>query len=504
MADEQRDEVPNGPVTAGHLETGVPNLDRVLGGGLRRRSTVMVIGAPGTGKTILAQQIAFHGAARGEAALVLTGFSETHDKLLAHSQGLRFFAPELIGDLIEFASLTDVLRQGADETIDSIVATARERRARLVILDGFRGMREILAHQEQIVHFLYTLGAKLALLGATTLIVVEGDADESARYPELTVCDAIIALRRRIQGNRSRRLLEVVKIRGAAPLEGIHPYTISADGLTVYPRFESIVAAREPTWDPDRVEFGLPDVDALLGGGLTVGTTTLAAGGPGVGKTLLGLHFVTTGARHEEPALFLGFMESAVQLRQKARMFGLGLDAAEEARLVRLEILPAYDVEADRVADLLVRDIERRGVRRLVIDSAGELEHSMTGDDRKVPFLAALVGYLRDRSVTTYVTLDINTIVGPALELAGTPRSVLAENLLVLRYAEYHGQLHRLFSVIKMRFSDYDRGLREFTMRPGHGLQLLGRPPAAVGLLTGIAQPIPGPLGAHAGLESDV
>jgi circadian clock protein KaiC len=504
MSDEQRDEGPIGPVTADRLETGVPNLDRVLGGGLRRRSTVMVIGAPGTGKTILAQQIAFHGAARGEATLVLTGFSETHDKLLAHSQGLRFFAPELIGELIQFTSLTDILRQGADETIEAIVATAREQRASLVVLDGFRGMREILAEREQIVQFLYTLGAKLALLGATTLIVVEGDPDESARYPELTVCDAIIALRRRLQGNRSRRLLEVVKIRGAAPLEGIHPYTISADGLAVYPRFESIVATREPAWDPARLDFGLPDVDAMLGGGLTVGTTTLVAGSPGVGKTLLGLHFVTTGARHEEPALFLGFMESAVQLREKARMFGLGLDAAEEAGRVRLEILPAYDVEADRVADLLMRDIERRGVRRLVIDSAGELEHSMTSDARKVPFLAALVGYLRDRSVTAYVTLDINTIVGPALELAGTPLSVLAENLLILRYAEYHGQLHRLFSVIKMRFSDYDRGLREFTMRPGYGLQLLGRPPAAVGLLTGIAQPIPGPLPAHAALGSDI
>ncbi|HZO32559.1 MAG TPA: ATPase domain-containing protein [Chloroflexota bacterium] len=504
MSDERRDEGLNGSVSTARFETGVPNLDRVLGGGFRRGSTVMVIGAPGTGKTILAQQIAFHGAARGEAALVLTAFSETHDKLLAHSQGLRFFDPELIGETIQFTSLTDVLRQGADETIEAIVATAREQRTRLVVLDGFRGMREILAQQEQIVPFLYTLGAKLALLGATTLIVVEGDPDESARYPELTVCDAIVALRRRLQGNRSRRLLEVVKIRGAAPLEGIHPYTISVDGLTVYPRFESVVTAREPAWDPGRVEFGLPDVDALLGGGLTAGTTTLAAGSPGVGKTLLGLHFVTTGARREEPALFLGFMESAVQLREKARMFGLGLDAAEEAGRVRLMILPAYDLEADRVADLLVRDIERRGVRRLVIDSAGELENSTTSDARKVPFLAALVGYLRDRSVTAYVTLDINTIVGPALELAGTPLSVLAENLLILRYAEYHGQLHRLFSVIKMRFSDYDRGLREFTMRPGHGLELLGRPPAAIGLLTGIAQPIPGPLGAHATPGSDV
>src|SRR5687767_14787262 len=91
------------------LETGVPNLDLILGGGLRRRSIAMVIGAPGAGKTILAEQMAFHIAARGAAALYLTGFSETHDKLVGHGRALSFFAPELIGQQIQFASLPDLL-----------------------------------------------------------------------------------------------------------------------------------------------------------------------------------------------------------------------------------------------------------------------------------------------------------------------------------------------------------------------------------------------------------
>ena len=97
--------------------------------------------------------------------------------------------------------------------------------------------------------------------------------------------------------------------------------------------------------------------------------------------------------------------------------------------------------------------------------------------------------YLRGREVTTYVTLDINTIVGPALEFVGTPLSVVAENLLLLRYAEYFGELHRLFSVLKMRFSDYDRTIREYTITAGRGIELLGPAPRAAGLLTGIAHP---------------
>ena len=186
-------------------------------------------------------------------------------------------------------------------------------------------------------------------------------------------------------------------------------------------------------------------------------------------------------------------MENTVQLREKARMFGLDLASAEAVGLVRLLALPGYDLEADRVAELLREDLEQRGIRRLVIDSTAELERGMAAEASKAEFLAALVSYLRSREVTTYITLDINTIVGPALEFIGTPLSVLAENLLLLRYAEYRGQLHRVFSVLKMRFSEYDRVLREYTITAGRGIELLGPAPPAAGLLTGIARPLADP-----------
>jgi circadian clock protein KaiC len=479
----------SGPRAPALLETGIPNLDRVLGGGIRRRSTVMVIGAPGTGKTIMAQQLVFHAAGRGAVTLYLTGYSETHAKLLEHNRSLRFFDPERIGREIQFGSLTDLLREGAEATEAAIVSTARTQQATLVVLDGFRSMRGILAHDEEIAHFLYSLGAKLAVLGATTLVLVEGDPDEPGRYPELTVCDAILALRRERQGTRYRRVLDVVKVRGAAYLGGMHPFILDASGLTLYPRFESVVVPLEPAWHGGRAGFGLPEVDALLGGGLTVGTTTLVAGSPGVGKTLLGLHFVAAGVRANEPALFLGFMENTVQLREKARMFGLDLVAAEAAGLARLVVLPGYDLEADRAADLLRREVEQRGVRRVVIDSAADLERGMADDTRKAEFFSALVAYLRGHDVTTYITLDLNTIVGPALEFIGTPLSVLAENLLVMRYTEHRGRLRRLLLVLKMRYSDYDRTVHEYTITAGRGVELLGPAPAGAGLLTGLTQP---------------
>jgi circadian clock protein KaiC len=170
-------------------------------------------------------------------------------------------------------------------------------------------MRGYLADDQAAAHFLYSLGAKLALLGATTRVIVEGDPD-NAGYPELTVCDVIVALRRERLDSRHRRVLEVFKSRGSTHLDGTHPFLINDAGLAVSPRFESVVAATEPASQPGRAAFGITDFDPLIGGGLNVGTATLVAGTPGVGKTTLGLRFIAEGARAGEPVLFCGFMEA--------------------------------------------------------------------------------------------------------------------------------------------------------------------------------------------------
>ena len=288
------------------------------------------------------------------------------------------------------------------------------------------------------------------------------------------------------------------KVRGATPIDGIHPFAINDNGITIYPRFESIVTPGELPWAGTSASFGLSGIDAMVGGGLTVGTTTLVAGSPGIGKTLLGLHFIVAGARAQEPTLFLGFMEDRIQLRAKGLSLGLDVAAAEATGTLRLMTMPSHDIEADRVADLICADIVERGVRRLVIDSVGDLERGIPTAQRTTDFLAALVTWLRGRGVTTYATLDINTIVGPTLEFAHTPLSVVAENLIVLRYAEYLNELHRLISVLKMRFSDYDRTLREFAIVDGLGIRLMGPAPPAAGLLTGSAHPFADLQPAHA------
>jgi circadian clock protein KaiC len=319
------------------------------------------------------------------------------------------------------------------------------------------------------------------LAGATTLVTIEGEPESPTRYPELTVCDIILGLHRERQGGRHRRLFDIMKARGAAALDGVHPFSISEQGVTIHPRLESLVPTSQPASTTQRAGFGIRDIDGLIGGGLTVGSTTVVAGSPGAGKTLLGIHFVNEGLRHGEPAQFLTFRETTDQLRERARTFGMDLASAESAGTASLLAVPDYDLEADRVAHLLRDDIERRGVRRLLVDSAVELERGIAPEARKPEFLAALATYIRARGVTACVTLDVPKTVGQDLDLVGTPFSVLAESLLLLRDVEYRGQPHRVFSALKMGFSGYERSIREYEMVPGRGIQVLGVAPATAG-----------------------
>ena len=473
------------------IRTGVPNLDAVLGGGLRRGAVAMILGAPGAGKTILAQQIAFAQARIGDRVLYLTGYSETHDKLLSYDREMGFFDPAAIGDRLQVLSLADLLRTGAEATEAALVSTTRKQRARLVVLDGFASMRRLLPSPAASAEFVYSLGAKLAVIGATTLFVVEGDPDAHVQDAELTVCDVVLTLRQVARGTADRRLLHVVKVRGAAPLNGVHPFTISSAGVHVHPRFESVVRPADPDFDDSRATFGVPTLDEHLGGGLTVGTATLVAGSPGTGKTLLGLHLLLEGARRGEPGLLVGFLESRAQLRAKARAFGLDLAGAEEEGLVRVLVVPGYDADADRIGEQLRADVEARGVKRLVIDSATELERAIHAEERKAGFLAALVDYVRGRRMTGYLALDVAKIVGPELDLTGSPLSAFAENLILLRQTELAGKMHRVCTVLKMRFSEYDPTISAYAIRVGRGVEMLGPAPAAEGLLTGLARAVP-------------
>ena len=201
----------------------------------------------------------------------------------------------------------------------------------------------------------------------------------------------------------------------------------------------------------------------------------------GTGKTLLGLHFAVAGARAGEPTVFLGFRETYAQLAQKMLPFTLGqhlehaLAPAGPLTLVRW---PPVELQADVVADHLLALLDHVGAQRLVVDSIAELERAAkeSADPARVEnFLAALVESLRQRHLTTVFIREVSQDMELTLDLAEEPVAILAENILLLRQIEQQGQLRRVLSVAKMRFSAYDGTLlQEFRIAVPDGITVLG------------------------------
>jgi circadian clock protein KaiC len=454
--------------------TGVPGLDPIIGGGMLRRGMVCLVGGPGTGKTVLAQQLAFAAARRGRPSLYFSGLSEPHERLIEHLRPFSFFDETKLAKDVHLLSLSPAVEQDEDEAVDMVIQTARRTRAGLIVIDGFGTLRRMIQNERETMRFLYRLGTQVGLLGALLLVVIEGSPRETWIYPELASADILLGLYHERTRVSHRRYLEAFKRRGAAPLSGLHPFTIDLDGLTCYPQLECAVPDVEMPFDPSaRAPFDLPELDAMLGGGLTAQTTTVVAGNPGTGKTLLGLQFLAAGVARGEPGLLIGFRETPAQLRAKAAQHGIDLASAVERGLVRLLVQPPVALDPDIMAFRLREAILAQGTRRLVVDSAAELEN-MAGPERACDYLAALLTVLRSQGITALMTRETSGAFDETINFTAEPISILAENVLLLRHIQYLGELRRVLAVIRMRFSDHDRTIREFTITP-QGFGMLGR-----------------------------
>ncbi len=499
--------------------TGVHGLDEVLRGGLPRGALIIITGPPGSGKTILASQLAFARAQVGRPAVIVTALSEPPGKLMSHLGNFSFFDADQIGSMVRVLSLQRSLADGLEAVADEIIAGARQAGAGLVVVDGFSGVRGVGSDAQAARRFLYRLAGLLGTLGTSLIVTNEAQPHDPASFPEATTADVILGLYYALAGGRHRRGIEVVKLRGAAPLPGLHSLTLGRAGMLVYPRLESRVVASASRTDDnglaepgiedtleelppavsggigvDRASFDLPELDALLDGGLTRGTSTVLAGSLGTGKTLLALHFVLAGVRAGEPVVYVGFRESARQLIEKADTFALGARLraalAPGGGLTLLRWDPV-DLNPDIVADRLLKALDATGARRLMVDSVIELERAVieSGDrDRVDGYMAALVKAVRVRGISSLFLREMQQVIGQGIEFSADELSVLAENVLLQQQISYRAHMHRVLSVIKMRFSAHDVALREYSIAPPSGIHVLTPMESGTDVLDGIVR----------------
>jgi circadian clock protein KaiC len=462
------------------IRTAVPGLDPILGGGYTANDLLFIIGAPGAGKTILGSQMIFAAARERTPTLILTTLSEGHVKLMEHLSGFAFYDESLVGGAVQLLALQTLVVADPAATATAIARTIRESGAKLVLIDGFQRIAPLLPEAANIRRLLASLSSQLSYLNATVIVTLAGDARDSQQYAELTTADSIIGLDYTLEARKHYRYLEVVKRRGGAQLPGQHYYRIDTAGISVFPRLE---VYPEPASHPHRggrATFGLPELDMVLGGGLTAGTSTVLAGAPGTGKTTLGLHWALNDAHPDGHTLYIALHERPSQLQEKAAAFGLNLSAALESGAVKLLSLELVDLNPDIVAHALVTALVGTGARRLVIDDVNPLVNVL--GPRAPDYFAALSAHLYGEGITSLILLEIAPFTGFHLDLTDTPVGILGENVVVIQQQEASGLLRRILAVLRMRFSDYDRTIRELFFN-ANGVRVLAPADTAVGVL---------------------
>jgi circadian clock protein KaiC len=438
------------------LPSGIPGFDKVLGGGLPENGLYLIQGLAGSGKTTLACQMGFSHAKLGKKVLILTLIAESHAKLLNHLSNYTFFDESLLGNQIVFFSGYSILAKGGlRELLNFITTMLAEEKPDLLIVDGFRSVREANTAEMTLPEFMHSLNSLASSMGATTFLLspIEGNLPGS----ENTLVDGIIELGQFERGMRLTRELKIYKIRGANHLLGRHIFELTEDGVVIYPRFEAVAtqANNAPSASDERVSFGIQNWDEVTEGGVVRGSTTNLLGSPGIGKTLMGFHFIHQGLREKENCLIVGFYESPPRIVEKAKKVGLDFTKPlEDGSLEVIWNLP-LEVLVDSLLIRLFENIERRNVKRVFIDGIEGFRDIVIHPERVRSILVALVNELRSRNITTLFTQEL-PYFKESLVPSDSSASVLFENMILLEHVKIEGVDSRQISVIKLRENGYN------------------------------------------------
>ena len=479
------------PRSLGRIDTGVPGLDTILQGGLFKGGVYIVEGSPGSGKTILGNQICFHRAMRGDSTIYITLLAESHTRLIAHLRTMEFFRPELISSSIYYISAFKVLEEaGLEGLLKSVQGAMYSRNATFIVLDGLVSAEEFAPSARSFKKFIHELQTISGMTGCTVLLLSSTERAGGFR-PEHTMVDGLIELGDTVVGVQAMRHVLVRKLRGSHQLRGRHAMEISSAGIKIRPRIETLLRTPDED-DPaprpvEQADFGVIGLDAMLRGGLPGGSNTIVLGPSGSGKTMLGLQFLIAGAQRDRVGLYVGFYERPSNLVAKGGRLGLGLDSARERGMLHLFWEAPTEGVLDAVVERVLRAVVDLDVKRLCFDGLHGFRHHAEYPERTRAVFSALAHELTRRGVTTLFTLESPELVGSGIELPIEGVSSLADNIILLRHVELRSQLYRLISIVKVRDRAYDGAIREFRITD-RGIVVADTFDSAEQILTGTAR----------------
>ena len=481
---------PDNRVKINKLPTGVPGLDAILGGGLPEFSFNIIAGAPGCGKTTMAHQFVFANATPERPALYFTVLGEPALKMLRYQQQYTFFDSSKLNGVIHFVNLSEVLMErGLTGVLEEIATRVQEINPGTVVVDSFRTVLRKVESDDQEMNaqlFVQRLGLLLTSWQATTFLVGEYAEAELRDNPVFTVADGLIWLYQDVDRNSIVRKLQVVKLRGQAPVPGRHTFRITDAGVQAFSRTVGLSGRKRSVPTHKRLSTGVPVLDEMLGGGIPQGDSLLIAGSSGTGKSLLATQFIAEGIRQGEPGIVAVFEERPEEYAGRASGFGLDLNAAVKAGSLSVIYLRPLDLSVDETMHEIFLAIKKIGAKRLVIDSLAGFEMALAPDFRSDfrESLYRMIFSLTGLGVTILSTLEIQESFD-SMPFSTFSISFLTDDIIRLRYVEIEGQLRKILMVIKMRGGDHSKDIREYEIT-SKGVVIGERLTGYEHLLTGI------------------
>jgi circadian clock protein KaiC len=463
------------------IATGISSFDIIAKGGLPRNRTTLISGTAGSGKTIFAVQFLAAGIDSGSPAVFVTfeeSAADIRKNMLSFGWDLEKWVAEGKLAFVDASPdpMVDSVEAGSFD-LGALMArvqhAVRKVNAERVAVDSLGAVFSQFSDQSIVRSELFRIASALKAMNVTAVLTAERTDDYGpiARFGvEEFIADNVMILRNVLEDESRRRTIEILKFRGCDHQKGEYPFTIVPDGgVIVIPLSAMHLSMKSSNI---RISSGNPALDKMCGGGLFRDSVTLVSGATGTGKTLTVTQFLQGGASNGERCLLLAFEESRDQLVRNAS--GWGFDFEQMERDGQLRVVCDYP-DVSGLEDWLVtiqgavRDFKPH---RVALDSLSALEHV---GSRKAfrEFVIGLTSFVKHQEITALFTSTTESLMGGD-SITETHISTLTDSIILLRYVEMFGEMKRGLTVLKMRGSEHDKAIREFTIDKGG--MIMGRP----------------------------
>lgn len=452
------------------VRTGVPGLDQVVGGGLPADGLYLLKGLPGTGKTTMGLQFLLEGAKRGEKCLYFC---------LAETKGQLAIVAEAFGWNIDGIEVYEIRRRHGsqverepytvfspaevelEEISKEIIQQYERIRPSRLVLDSLSEIRLLAEDAFRYRRELLDLSDRITGRGCTGWLIDVDAPGDDATVAE-TLVSGVVHLEHLYPAyGGERRRLQVRKLRASKSVGGFHDFTIGERGIEVFPRL--VAAPYRSEHSSAEVPSGLPELDALLGGGLDGGTSTVMMGPAGTGKSTLAALFVASAAIREERGAIFCFDESPTNLLIRTASLGVPLGQQVDTGKVRLIPVDPAEFSPGELAYRVRMQVEE-GARLLVIDSLNGYLNALPEERFLSAHLHELLAFLAEKGVVTILTLAQHGFFGAPD--APVNISYVADTVLLFRYFEAAGEVRQALSVVKKRTGRHEHTIRELQLGP--------------------------------------